>query len=232
MKLPPAKNWTEVIEPSLSEAEAVIVIAAPAEMVTPLAGDVMEIAGGAEMAMHLTGLYPEWWTGLRFTKPVRAWFAGNSAITTRDVPQRMLFGNPSQIGTGFIPKHAIETTTKARGVPHMIESAQIKHVSGGFSHLGARSYDQSEDKWQGDTIDIGWLDEEPRAEIWSEFQPRLNAGNDGKGGYAMLTATPLKGMSEVIRNFYPQRPHLRPSLPEPSAGARWPIARRTCRRRP
>lgn len=165
------------------------------------------LAGAAETAMHLTGLYPDDWKGVRFEKPIRAWFAGNSAITTRDVPQRMLFGVPSQIGTGFIPKHAIEQTTKARGVPNMIESALIKHVSGGVSHLGARSYDQSEDKWQGDTLDFGWLDEEPRKEIWSEFVPRLNAGNGGKGGHAILTATPLKGMSEVIRNFYPVPKH-------------------------
>ena len=154
--------------------------------------------------MHLTGLYPQNWTGLRFEKPIRAWFAGNSAITTRDVPQRMLFGPPSAVGTGFIPKYAIASTQKARGVPGMIESAMIKHVSGGESYIASRSYDQSEDKWQGETLDWVWLDEEPRWAIWSEMVPRLNAGRDGLGGCAVLTATPLKGQSDVMSNFYPQ----------------------------
>ena len=32
--------------------------------------------GAAEMAMHLTGFYPQWFKGKRFSKPVRAWAAG------------------------------------------------------------------------------------------------------------------------------------------------------------
>jgi len=161
------------------------------------------IAGGAETAMHLTGLYPEWWTGLRFRGPIRAWFAGNSSTTTRDIPQRMLFGPPSALGSGFIPKNAIGHITKARGVPNLIDSAQVKHVSGGESYIASRSYDQDPDKWQGETLDWFWGDEEMRWAIWSELVPRLNAGRDGLGGCGILTATPLLGMSNVIKNFYP-----------------------------
>jgi len=28
--------------------------------------------GSREFAMHMTGKYPQWWTGRRFTKPIRA----------------------------------------------------------------------------------------------------------------------------------------------------------------
>jgi len=31
------------------------------------------IAGSMEMAMHLTGLYPDWWEGRRFSKAIIAW---------------------------------------------------------------------------------------------------------------------------------------------------------------
>src|SRR5215467_12835694 len=34
------------------------------------------VCGTAEVAYHLAGNYPEWWTGKRFAKPVRAWVAG------------------------------------------------------------------------------------------------------------------------------------------------------------
>ena len=27
----------------------------------------------AEVAFHLTGLYPDWWVGIRFTRPTNAW---------------------------------------------------------------------------------------------------------------------------------------------------------------
>ncbi len=46
--------------------------------------------GAAETAYHLTGQYPEWWEGRRFTKPIRAWAAGESNDTTRDIIQKEL----------------------------------------------------------------------------------------------------------------------------------------------
>jgi hypothetical protein len=45
-----------------------------------------EGAGGYEMTCHLTGRYPDWWEGRRFSGPVRAWAAGKTNETTRDVP--------------------------------------------------------------------------------------------------------------------------------------------------
>ena len=29
--------------------------------------------GAMEMSAHLTGLYPRWWKGKKFDKPIRAW---------------------------------------------------------------------------------------------------------------------------------------------------------------
>ena len=62
--------------------------------------------GGAEVAMHLTGMYPDWWVGKRFTRAVR-WLAGSeSAELTRKGIQRTLIGSPEQEelwGTGLIP---------------------------------------------------------------------------------------------------------------------------------
>ena len=42
-----------------------------------------EGAGGYELTCHLTGYYPHWWEGRRFTGPVRAWAAGKTNETTR-----------------------------------------------------------------------------------------------------------------------------------------------------
>jgi hypothetical protein len=50
--------------------------------------------GAAEMSYHLTGQYPADWPGKRFDKPVRAWDAGVTSETTRDVVQAKLIGSP------------------------------------------------------------------------------------------------------------------------------------------
>src|SRR5262245_59749201 len=68
------------------------------------------LCGAAEMAMHLTGRYSDWWGGKRFPGAVRAWAAGVTSETTRDVVQEKLIGPPfreNERGTGLIPKDAI-----------------------------------------------------------------------------------------------------------------------------
>ena len=36
--------------------------------------------GGYETALHLTGLYPAWWEGRRFTQPITAWAVHQSGV--------------------------------------------------------------------------------------------------------------------------------------------------------
>ena len=50
--------------------------------------------GAMEMAYHVTGRYPTWWEGRKFTRPIRAWAGGVSNETTRDVCQKELVGQP------------------------------------------------------------------------------------------------------------------------------------------
>jgi len=73
----------------------------------------------------------------------------------------------------------------------------VRHVSGGVSTLGFKSYDQGRTKWQGETLDWVWFDEEPDLDIYLEGLTRTNA----VGGIVWLTFTPLLGMSEVVHLF-------------------------------
>lgn len=155
------------------------------------------IAGGFEMAMHLTGLYPDNWNGRRFDKPVIFWAAGVTGESTRDNPQRVLLGRPNAHGTGAIPKSCIEDVTPSRGVPEAVDSIKVKHVSGGTSVVSFKAYEKGREKWQGETLDGVWFDEEPPEDIYTEGLTRTNA----TGGFVMITFTPLLGMSEVVRRF-------------------------------
>lgn len=158
------------------------------------------LAGAAEMAMHLTGLYPSWWQGRRFDRAITALAGSESSELTRDGVQRLLVGPPANEedwGTGFIPQHLILDTNRKSGVPDALDSVVVKHVAGGASTLHFKSYDQGRGKWQANTVDVVWFDEEPPPDVYSEGRTRTNA----TGGIVMLTFTPLLGMSEVVRRF-------------------------------
>lgn len=160
------------------------------------------LSGGYEVAMHLTGLYPDWWQGKRFNRPVR-WMAGSeSAELTRKGVQRILVGTPEDRnawGTGAIPKSHLVDWSMRSGVADAIASITVRHISGGNSTLQFASYDQGRTKWQADTLDGVWFDEEPPPDVYSEGITRTNTTM----GPVILTMTPLFGMSEVVRRFIP-----------------------------
>jgi len=109
------------------------------------------LAGAAEMSMHLTGEYPEWWSGRRFADPIMALSGSESTELTRDGVQRLLVGPPDreeEWGTGFIPQAAIADRARRQGVPNTLDSVTVRHISGGLSTLSFKSYDQGRTKWQ------------------------------------------------------------------------------------
>ena len=85
--------------------------------------------GARITACHLTGRYPEWWTGHRFKKPITAWAAGASTVTTRDILQRELLGDPVNIdlrGSGAIPRDCIVDVVRKPQIPNAVESIIVK----------------------------------------------------------------------------------------------------------
>lgn len=157
------------------------------------------MCGSAEMAYHLTGLYPDdWWGGKRFPGPVRAWCAGVTNESVRDVLQDKLVGPPTRRGEwghGLLPKHCIGEVSMARGVADLIDTLSVLHVSGGYSQLQFKSYSEGRQKWQGTSIHVCYLDEEPPEDLYFEA---LTRGND-VDGITYCCFTPLLGMSSVVR---------------------------------
>jgi len=154
-------------------------------------------SAGMEAAYHLTGLYPDWWEGRRWDRPIIAWAGSDTGETTRDNPQRALIGLVGEFGTGSIPKRLIGTYKSAMGVADLLDYVKVKHVSGGWSTLRFKSYNIGRQKWQGPPVDYVWFDEEPPQEIYDEGLARTIATR----GCVALSFTPLLGMSEVVRRF-------------------------------
>ncbi len=154
-------------------------------------------AGAYELACHLTGRYPAWWEGKRFTHPVDCWVGGVNNLTTRDVIQDKLLGAAGEHGTGMIPGDAIIHIAKKQGMADAIDTVWVRHASGGRSMLGFKSYEQGRESWQGTAKDVIWLDEEPELEVYVEALLRTAT----TGGIVILTFTPLMGMSDVVKSF-------------------------------
>ncbi len=165
-----------------------------------------EGAGGYEMALHLSGLYPDWWEGRRFDRPLRAWAAGKTNETTRDIVQAKLFGAINYVGerkafkgTGLVPGATLGRVTWKQGVQDLADTVEVQHVSGGVSTLGLKSFQQGRGSFEGTEQDVIWLDEEPPLDIYGECLIRTAT----TGGLVMLTFTPLEGLSEVVQAFMP-----------------------------
>ena len=156
--------------------------------------------GGYEFAVHMTGLYPEWWPGQRFDRPIDSWVAGETKETTRDIQQRKLFGFPNEEGTGLIPKHLIDFE-KLRRRPNSngaIDTFAIKHVNGWTNTGGFKSFDQGVDSFFGTEKDLLWGDELCPLSIFSQFVGRTR---NREGARVMLTFTPMKGRTDTVRLF-------------------------------
>jgi phage terminase large subunit-like protein len=161
------------------------------------------LCASAEVAMHLTGLYPDWWEGYRFARPVTILAGSETYSLNKKGIQRLLLGAPedrTQWGTGAIPHASIVRTTMVAGVVDAVESIVVRHEpSGENSILRLLSYDQGRAKWQADTVDAVWFDEECPLDVYFEGMTRTNVS----GGPLLLTFTPLLGASAVVRLFFP-----------------------------
>ncbi len=158
------------------------------------------LAGAAEAAMHLTGQYSPEWDGHRFDKPVTMLAGSESYELTRDGVQRLLVGPPAieeDWGTGMIPWASLGGTARRAGLSNALETISVKHISGGNSQCLFKAYEQGRGKWQANTVDYVWFDEEPPEDVYFEGLTRTNATK----GIVAVTFTPLKGVSSVVGRY-------------------------------
>ena len=90
------------------------------------------------------------------------------------------------------------------GVQNLLDNVQVRWGGGGDVQAGTgivalKAYEKGRAKWQGPTVDGVWFDEEPESEIYTEGLTRTNNGQ--RGQFAIITFTPLLGMSDVVMLF-------------------------------
>lgn len=163
------------------------------------------VAGAYEMTCHLTGRYPDWWEGKRFAKPIQAWAAGDTNETTRDIIQLELLGavvtgdagRKTMDGSGMVPRDCLGQPKWKQGVQDLVDTIPIRHITGGWSFIGFKSFDQGRRSFQGTAKHVIWLDEECPLDVYGECMMRVATTR----GILMTTFTPLSGLSETVLQF-------------------------------
>lgn len=146
------------------------------------------------MACHMTGIYPEWWDGLKFTE---AFIYGVISISTeqmRKSAQVKLMGEPHEIGTGYIPKELIVDYAWRAGTNGCLDWVLVKHASGGVCRIEFMVREQGASKFQGFAWKVAWFDEQPGCDVFVEVQMRLI---DNKG-FIILSYHPKDEEPELL----------------------------------
>ena len=159
-----------------------------------------------ETAYHLTGLYPEWWAGRRFDKPITAMVAGEGWSQVALVLQNELLGTPDvklrdSLGTGAIPRDCIVQDTM-RGDGANAIGVEIRHTTGGKSYLLFANYTQEVRQLQGFKLNLAVFDEQPPDDFFSEIVTRTATTQ----GQVLCSFTPLKGLNGLVSKFWNQEP--------------------------
>jgi phage terminase large subunit-like protein len=157
-------------------------------------------AGVYEMVLHLTGLYPDWWEGRRYDRPIAAWICGDRGEIMRDSIQRLLIGSMTDPGTGLIPKQVIDKTKTHMqpGVPGFIAHMDIPHVSGSYSTMAFKTYKSGQEAFEAAAVDVIMCDEECPYDIYQECLMRILSTK----GMIYLTFTPDSGLTETVLHFF------------------------------
>ena len=155
-----------------------------------------------EAAMHLTGIYPDWWEGRRFDHPVNIMVAGEGWSQVALVLQNELLGTNDvkiqhQLGTGAIPRANIVMDTMRNDGANCI-GCEVRHRSGLNSYLLFANYTQEVRQMQGFKLNIAVFDEQPPDEFFSEIVTRTATTQ----GMVMCSFTPLKGLNGLVSKFW------------------------------
>jgi Terminase large subunit, T4likevirus-type, N-terminal len=132
------------------------------------------IAAAYEAALHMTGQYPKWRTGRRFTKPTRGWIVGPERTLVRDGPQRKLTAMQGEFGTGTIPLAAFAgKPVMVPGGTGSIDTLSVTHETegtrDGLSTATFKSFEQGSEKMQSESVDWIWIDERCSATFGQGF---------------------------------------------------------------
>ena len=156
-------------------------------------------AAAYEIVCHLSGRYPDWWTGAKFEHANNWWVCGETQREILNPLQPLFVGQVGKFGTGMVPYDLLDhdTLKQARKMETGIGSFRVKHIDGNWSTVTFKSYEQGRTAFQSAAVNI-WADEEIPEEIYGECSMRTA---NIEHGMIIMTFTPLKGFSPLLNTY-------------------------------
>jgi phage terminase large subunit-like protein len=157
------------------------------------------VTAQCELVMHLTGIYPDWWEGKRFTTVNHWWIVCVDSDTIKGTFQPALLGPIGDLGNGLIPRDLIDYSTlkDAQKSDTLIDSFRVRHVSGAYSSVEFKSTKSGRAAFQGTERNI-LIDEECPQDVYVECLTRTMTSDC----IVIMTFTPLKGLTPLIKDYY------------------------------
>lgn len=145
-------------------------------------------------------MYPDWWDGLRFDKPINALALGESwsQLMNPKALHELIFGPLHDVGSGWLPKDRILKTTGS-GQLGAYASVEIEHVSGGISTLKLGTYNAGFAVLMGSALDFVLIDECPRDR---SILPQCIKRTWTTNGSVLCSFTPEFGLNETVEVFW------------------------------
>lgn len=170
-----------------------------------------------ESYFHMSGRYPYWWEGLKYTHPIEAWICSINGEALRDGIQTILFGGTGDddIGTGVIAREDLfddngKLQAWRKSIPsNCIAQIKVRHYTNGifdgWSTCDFKVYEQGWAAFQGPTRHWISFDEEPKdKKVYAECITRLRPKDgSGKMGSFLATFTPTSGYTDTFLSFVP-----------------------------
>lgn len=163
------------------------------------------LAGAVEMAFHLTGRYPGWWVGRRFSTPIRALVVGITYDQMRDACLRVLLhsDDSQEIGTGTIPKDLILDYAVKKDANGALDYIYVQYVTGGASYLRTATQGMRWEVIMGDKLHVVWGDESlEEIKYYTQFLARITTTK----GLIYITCTPEHGYTPIYHRYENERP--------------------------
>ena len=135
-------------------------------------------------------------------EPIEILAVGVSTYLLKDVVQKELLGpsgDPTLWGTGMIRGSLIRGTSRMPNVTGGVEKIRVQHISGTISELILRPSEAGADRFAGTNYSGAWMDEKVLPAVYHEIQARVS----DRGGFTLLTYTPVDGTNEIVSRFLP-----------------------------
>jgi hypothetical protein len=170
------------------------------------------MSAGYHTALDLTGDYPDWWEGYRFTHAPNVLASGIDNQQVKDVVQKELFGVVEERRSGkkgftggWVHRDEIGRVTWSKVTTDLAVSVEVISKYG-RAMCRLRAYTQSKTgqgslSFAGTNLDLVWVDECPPDDLVGQLVVRTMTGNLGKGGHIRYTMTPELGATKLVTNF-------------------------------